>query len=380
MMAASVTDTATDESFMAAALTLGRRYMGQTWPNPAVGALVVRDGQIVGRGMTKPSGRPHAETEALQEAGDLARGATLYVTLEPCSHHGLTPPCADAVVAAGITRVVSALEDPDARVAGRGHARMAAAGIDVVTGTLQAEAHRAHLGHILRVTQGRPMLTLKLAETADGYAAGGDHDPRLMITGLAANNRVQMWRAFHDAVMIGVGTAHADDPLLTVRLPGLERKPWRIVLDTKLSLSLRSRLVSTAQDWPVLVICGEAAPKDAETALIKAGVHVTRVAIAADGHLDLAAALGALAARGLTRIFSEGGPTVASHLVRQDLADEVVIVRAPRPLLRPGVPSLQDAARVALADQNHWRPYDVEAAGIDQILRYERVGACLPVL
>lgn len=365
-----------DEAFMRAALAYGRRHLGETWPNPAVGALVVRDGIIVGRGATRPGGRPHAETEALREAGDAARGATLYVTLEPCSHHGRTPPCADAIVTAGVARVVSGLEDPDPRVAGRGHARLAAAGVEVRAGLLRDEALRANLGHVLRVTRGRPMVTLKLAETADGYAAGSEHDPRLMITGLAANNRVQVWRAFHDAIMIGIGTAKADDPLLTVRLPGVARKPLRVVLDTRLELSLRSRLVATARDFPTLVIAGRDAPGAAEGALIEAGVAVERVATGADGRLDLAAALAVLGTRGITRVFSEGGPSIGSALVMAGLADEVVVVRAPRPLLREGVPALSTAAREALADPQRFTLVDKALAGVDRVLRFERIGVC----
>ena len=365
-----------DEAFMRAALAFGRRHLGETWPNPAVGALVVREGVIIGRGATRPGGRPHAETEALREAGEAARGATLYVTLEPCSHHGRTPPCADAIVTAGVARVVSALEDPDPRVAGRGHARLAAAGVEVRAGLLREEALRANLGHVLRVTQGRPMVTLKLAETADGYAAGSDHDPRLMITGLAANNRVQIWRAFHDAIMIGIGTAKADDPLLTVRLPGVTRKPLRIVLDARLELSLRSRLVATARDLPTLVIAGRDAPGAAEGALIEAGVAVERVAVGADGRLDLAAALAVLGTRGITRVFSEGGPSIGSALVLSGLADEVVVVRAPRPLLREGVVALSAAAREALADPQRFTHVDTALAGVDRVLRFERIGAC----
>lgn len=224
-----------DEAFMAAAIALGRRELGATAPNPSVGALVVRDGVIVGRGWTRAGGRPHAETEALRDAGEQARGATLYVSLEPCSHHGVTPPCAIAIVAAGVAQVVSALDDPDPRVAGRGHALLREAGIAVTTGVLSEAALRANLGHILRVTEGRPMVTLKLAETADGFAADAVGRPRLMITGPAAGNVVQNMRATHDAIMIGSGTAHADDPRLDVRLPGLAgRRPLRVVLDTRI--------------------------------------------------------------------------------------------------------------------------------------------------
>ena len=211
-----------DADYMRAALALGRRNLGRAAPNPAVGALVVRGGVIVGRGFTGTGGRPHAETLALSSAGDAARGATLYVTLEPCSHHGETPPCVDAIIASGVARVVTAMDDPDPRVAGRGHALLRAAGLEVATHVLEREARRDHLGHLLRVTQGRPMVTLKLARTPDGYAAGAAHDPRLHVTGPLADAYTHMQRALHDAIMVGAGTAREDDPLMTVRLPGME--------------------------------------------------------------------------------------------------------------------------------------------------------------
>ena len=210
----------------------------------------------------RPRGdHPHAERNAIDEAGPAAAGATLYVTLEPCFHHGRAAPCAQAIVAAGIARVVSAIEDPDERVAGRGHALLREAGVEVIVGVGAHEARRDHRGHILRVTQGRPMVTLKLARTADGYAAGDEYDPRLAITGEAANLRVQVMRSMHDAIMIGIGTALGDDPLLTVRLPGAEvYKPLRVVLDAHLRLPPRSRLGATARDFPTLAIATDAAP------------------------------------------------------------------------------------------------------------------------
>ncbi|HLJ69802.1 MAG TPA: bifunctional diaminohydroxyphosphoribosylaminopyrimidine deaminase/5-amino-6-(5-phosphoribosylamino)uracil reductase RibD, partial [Roseiarcus sp.] len=230
---------ALDERFMAAALALGRRGLGRAAPNPAVGALIVRDGVVVGRGFTAAGGRPHAERSALDQAGHLAKGATIYVTLEPCAHQGRGPPCAAAIVEAGIACVVSAMEDPDPRTAGQGHALLRRAGIEVAVGVGAAAARRDHLGHILRVSQNRPAVTLKLAQTADGFAAGARYDPRLAITGEAANSRVQILRAMHDAIMIGIGTALGDDPLLTVRFPGAEARPLRVVLDPRLSLPPR---------------------------------------------------------------------------------------------------------------------------------------------
>ena len=362
-----------DAAFMAATIEFGRRGLGVTAPNPSVGALVVRDGVVVGRGATRAGGRPHAETEALKDAGDLARGATLYVSLEPCSHHGVTPPCADAIISAGIARVVSALDDPDTRVAGRGHERLRQAGVAVTVGVGAEAARRANLGHILRISQGRPMVTLKLAETADGYAAGGQHDQRLMITGLAANNRVQIMRAQHDAIMAGIGTVLADDPLLTVRLAGLEnRRPLRVVLDTDLRLPVRSRLAATARDRRTLVIAGENAPRDRQEMLEGLGIEVERAPIR-NGHVDIHAALSLLGRRGVTRVFSEGGPTVAADLIAQALADEVVIFTSPKPLAREGVRALSDPARAGLADAGRYRTLAVVEAGVDRMRRYERI-------
>lgn len=365
---------ADDARYMAAALAYARRGLGVTAPNPAVGCIVVQDGVIVGRGATRPGGRPHAETVALADAGERARGATLYVTLEPCSHHGVTGPCANAIVRAGVRRVVSAIEDPDPRVAGRGHAILREGGATVVTGVLADEARRANLGHILRVTQGRPMVTLKLAETADGYsAAASPHDPRLMITSQAANNRVQVLRAMHDAIMIGAGTALGDDPLLTVRLPGVDRAPLRIVLDTDLRLSLRSRLAVTARERPVLVIAGEGASAQARSALERMGVRIEIAPRRPLGGVDLSAALSYLASIGLTRIFSEGGPHLGSALVAAGLADEVLLIRGEKPLGRPGLPSLDGDAQALLADATRFRIAEETALGPDLLRRYERI-------
>ncbi len=362
-----------DARFMAAALNFARRGLGRVAPNPAVGALIVRDGVVIGRGATAPGGRPHAEVLALKEAGPAAADATLYVTLEPCSHHGHTPPCADAIIAAGVARVVSALEDPDPRVAGQGHRRLRAAGIAVETGLLAEEARRANLGHILRVTAGRPMVTLKLAETADGFAAGAPGAPRLKITGAVANSRVHMLRALHDALMVGIGTALADDPQLTVRLPGLEdRKPLRIVLDSHLRLPVSSRLVQTARSHPTLIIAAEGASQEAAARLADHGVEVAWAKADANGRLDLDAALTLLCARGLTRIFCEGGPHLAAALIARRLADEVIIFQSPA-RLQAGLPALDAPSRAALVDSALYRPAGQASAGEDIIRAYERI-------
>lgn len=363
-----------DEDYMAAALALGRRNLGRTAPNPAVGALAVKDGVIVGRGFTGVGGRPHAETQALAAAGDNARGATLYVTLEPCSHNGVTPPCADAIVAAGIGRVVSAMEDPDPRVAGRGHARLREAGVEVSVGACEKSARRDHLGHILRLTQGRPMVTLKLAQTPDGFAAGAAHDPRLRITGPVADAYTHVQRALHDAVLVGAGTAREDDPLMTVRLPGMEQiKPLRVVLDSNLSLSPRSRLAARARDAQTLVIVG-AEPPDEEIAAFSAatGIEVARVGIDLLGRVDVEAALRLLARRGVTRVFCEGGPRLAQNLISRGFADEVILHTGVKPFGGAGRPALLPAAKALLEDDSIYRLLEEAALGTDRMTRYER--------
>ncbi len=330
-------DPAQDSRFMALAHALGRRGFGSAWPNPAVGAVIVRDdGRVVGRGWTQPGGRPHAEIEALARAGPAARGATIYVTLEPCSHQGRTPPCADAIVAAGIKRVVSAIEDPNPAVAGRGHARLRASGIALDIGLGAEEARRAHAGHVLRMREGRPRVLLKLAISADGKA--GLAGPRPMaITGEPARARVHLMRAMNDAILIGIGTALADDPLLTVRLPGMaDRSPVRVVLDSALRLPLTSALVNSAAETPVWAVGAPEAPAEAARGLEGQRVNVLSAA-AHDGKLDLRAVLKLLAQHGITRLMVEGGPTVAAAFVAADLVDEAALFRSPKVVGATGI-------------------------------------------
>ncbi len=370
---------ADDERFMAAALAFGRRGLGRTSPNPSVGALVVRDGVVVGRGRTADGGRPHGEVIALAQAGAAARGATLYVTLEPCSHHGVSPPCCAAVVAAGITRLVYAAGDPNPLVAGRGRDYCRGHGVDVVGGVHAEAAERDHRGHIRRMTLGRPALTLKLAETADGFVAGGPHDRRLAITGVAANGVVHGMRAIHDAIMVGIGTVLGDDPLMTVRLPGVRATPLRVVLDADLRIPPRARVVLTASDAPVLVLAGEAALRERGAALAgNAGVELAAVGLTPTGRVDLGAALAALDRRGVTRVFSEGGPSVAAALIGAGLADDVLIFTAPRPLGGEGVPTLDAAARATLDDPARYRHIGHRMVGSDRLKHYESVERCSP--
>jgi diaminohydroxyphosphoribosylaminopyrimidine deaminase/5-amino-6-(5-phosphoribosylamino)uracil reductase len=364
---------------MALALALGRRGLGRTWPNPAVGAVIVKDGVVVGRGWTQPGGRPHAETEALRRAGGAARGATLYVTLEPCSHFGKTPPCADAIVAAGVARVVSAIEDPNPEVAGKGHARLRAADIAVGVGNGAEAARRDHAGHIRRMRDGRPHVMLKLAISADGKAAAAGRKP-IAITSDAARERVHVMRAQSDAIMVGIGTALADDPLLTCRLPGAAKtSPVRVVLDSGLRLPLGSHLVNTAREVPLWVIGAASAPKAREDALRARGVEVLCAEVlgvevlrsaGSGGQLELSAVLKLLAERGITRLMVEGGPTLASALLAADLVDEAQVFHSQQIVGADGFDALDAAATGALAHQ--LRAAGSEAVGPDRLDFYQR--------
>jgi diaminohydroxyphosphoribosylaminopyrimidine deaminase/5-amino-6-(5-phosphoribosylamino)uracil reductase len=364
-----------DERFMALALALGRRALGNAWPNPAVGAILVRDENgepvVVGRGWTQPGGRPHAETEAIRRAGAAARGATLYVTLEPCSHHGKTPPCADAIIAAGITRVVSALEDPNPEVAGKGHARLRAHEIKVDIGVGTAEAARAHAGHISRIRSGRPHVTLKLAVSADGKVALAGRQPAA-ITGQSARDRVHLMRAQNDAIMVGIGTVLCDDPQLTCRLPGMaSRSPVRVVLDTQLRLPLARALVTTAQAAPTWVVAGPDASTEAQQTLQSHGLKVFRVG-AHGAQLDLAAVMTLLAQQGITRLMVEGGPILAAALVAENLLDEAVLLRSRRSIGGEGINALEGMPLTALTQSPHLRARAIESLGEDIAETFER--------
>jgi diaminohydroxyphosphoribosylaminopyrimidine deaminase / 5-amino-6-(5-phosphoribosylamino)uracil reductase len=360
---------AEDARFMALALALGRRGLGRTWPNPAVGAVVVKDGVIVGRGWTQPGGRPHAETEALARAGAAARGATLYVTLEPCSHHGRTPPCADAIIASGMARVVSALVDPNPEVAGAGHWRMAQAGIEVEVGLGAEEARRAHAGHIRRVEDGRPHVMLKLAVSADEKVGLADRRPT-SITGGRTRNVVHRMRAMNDALLTGIGTALADDPLLTCRLPGMP-SPVRIVLDRTLRLPLAGRLVASARQVPLWVVTADGAPRARAEALAAQGVEVLRVN-EANATVELAAVLKLLAERGITRLMVEAGPILATAFLRADLVDEAVLFRSPTLIGPDGIDALDGVPLSALTRSPRLKAIGSEAVGADMVETFER--------
>jgi diaminohydroxyphosphoribosylaminopyrimidine deaminase/5-amino-6-(5-phosphoribosylamino)uracil reductase len=365
---------AADRRFMELALALGRRGQGRTWPNPAVGAVVVKDGVIVGRGWTQPGGRPHAEPEALKRAGEAARGATLYATLEPCSHFGKSPPCADAIIAAGIARVVSAIEDPNPEVAGQGHARMRAAGITVDVGLCAEQAAHDHAGHFRRVRDKRPHVILKLAVSSDDKIGAAGGKP-VAITGEAARARVHLLRAQCDAILVGIGTVRADDPLLTCRLPGMEaRSPVRVVLDRALRISGTSKLVHSARETPLWVMTSDLSEAPAAMKLGAAGAHVMRVSTstAPPPGLDLMAVLRALADKGITRLMVEGGARVASSFVAADLADEVWLLRGREAIGAGGIAALDALPLSAITQSPAFRVRASESLQNDTLTVYER--------
>jgi diaminohydroxyphosphoribosylaminopyrimidine deaminase/5-amino-6-(5-phosphoribosylamino)uracil reductase len=352
-----------DRRWMAYAVRLGHRALGTTAENPPVGCVIVKDGRVLGVGWTEAGGRPHAETQALAMAGEEARGATAYVTLEPCAHHGRTPPCADALVRAGITRVVTALEDPDPRVNGGGHANLRNAGIEVVTGIGADEARQDLLGFLTRTVKHRPYVILKLAVSADERIAAAPGQ-RTAITGEEVKRRVHLLRAQCDGVMIGLSTALIDDPELTCRLPGLEhRSPVRIVADSRLSIPPHLKLVRTAGEVPLWLL---------STRKDRPGIDVTVIDClpTPQGWVDFAHAFGQLADRGLNRLLVEGGSFVAANLLDNGLVDEIQLFRAPKTLGPQGTDAI---AGSSLGEAlRPFRPVSEEKLGDDHLTVYER--------
>lgn len=357
---------------MRLARNLGARGQGRTWPNPAVGCVIAAGARVLGRGWTAPGGRPHAEPQALQQAGAQARGATAYVTLEPCAHHGQTPPCAEALIGAGVARVVIGCVDPDPRVAGRGIAMLRAAGIDVVTGVLQDGIAGDLAGFFMRLTQGRPEVTLKLATSLDGRIATASGQSQ-WITGPQSRRMVHAMRARHDAVMVGAGTARADDPMLTVRdmgrAPGAQ--PVRIVVSRRLDLPLMSRLARSAREVPLWLIHGT----DADAALITAweglGARLIPCGIAG-GQLDLAGAMQALGAAGLTRVFCEGGGALAASLLAAGQVDRLAQFTAGLALGAEGRPGLGALGVAALEAAPRFQLDETRAVGGDTLSLWRR--------
>lgn len=338
-----------DRRFMAAAIRLSRQHKGRTSTNPSVATLIVRDDGggpvIVGRGVTAVGGRPHAETQALAEAGELARGATAYVTLEPCAHHGRTPPCANALVNAGVARVVGAASDPDSRVSGKGYAILRNAGIRVEEGVLAAEAADLMAGYLIRSLRKRPEVILKLAVSADGMI-GRLGEGQVAITGPIARAQTHLMRMEADAIVVGIGTALADDPLLTLRLPGLEgRSPARIVLDRHARLPVTSKLVRSARQVPLLVAIGQEADEGRKDALAAAGADFLATETY-DGRIALPELLEDLGARGMSSVMVEGGADTARAFLEDDVVDRIVLFEGPAAIGAGGIASPLDRSRI----------------------------------
>jgi diaminohydroxyphosphoribosylaminopyrimidine deaminase / 5-amino-6-(5-phosphoribosylamino)uracil reductase len=316
-----------DAHMMAIALRMAERGLGQTSPNPSVGAVIANPetGEVIARATTAPGGRPHAETQAIALAGDRAKGATIYVTLEPCSHQGHTGPCADAIVASGLKRVVVAIEDPDPRVAGRGLDKLRAAGLEVIRGVGAAEAKRLTRGHIVRITERRPFVTLKLALDAKGEISRGDKGKPVWVTGPEARAHGHLLRAKHDAILVGSGTVRDDDPELTCRSPGLaDRSPVRVVLSRDLGVSQQSKLVASAREVPLWLVTSPEADVARRLSLVAAGAQSINVSTV-QNKLWLPAVMEALVARGITRLLVEGGPGMWRAFSDAALVDEVAL-------------------------------------------------------
>jgi diaminohydroxyphosphoribosylaminopyrimidine deaminase/5-amino-6-(5-phosphoribosylamino)uracil reductase len=361
-----------DLHHMRAALALARRGLGRCWPNPAVGCVVVKDGRVVGRATTAPGGRPHAETQALAMAGEAARGATVYVTLEPCCHHGATPPCTDALIAAGVARVVVATVDQDRRVSGAGLAQLRAAGIIVEDGLLSTEACDVAAGFFSRVVHHRPLVTLKLASTLDGRIATRSGQSQ-WITGEPARRMGHALRGQNDAVMVGVGTVLADNPELTCRIPGYKDIPTvRVVADSHLRTNLMSRLVATARTTPTWILTRDGADRARRAAMESAGVVLIDVKAAEPG-VDLAGSMTALAERGITRLLVEGGASLAAALLRAKLVDRIAWFHAPSVMGGDGWPAARPFGVDALVDMPKFERVSSTAVGDDLFTEYRRL-------
>lgn len=370
-----------DLDFMATALRLARRGLGNVWPNPAVGCVIVAGGsdrRVLGRGWTQPGGRPHAEAVALEQArarfGAAALvGADVFVTLEPCGHLGRTPPCADALIAAGVARVVVGCGDPDPRVAGDGIAKLRQAGIDVETDVRRAEAEEINAGFLMRVHEGRPIVSLKTATTSDGRIATRTGASQ-WITGAAARQYAHLLRAQHDAIAVGIGTVEADNPSLTCRLPGLTaRSPVRVVFDSQLRTSLDSELVRTAADVPTWILSASKIDRDLRAGLEDRGVMVVPIEDVVDGQPEPGAALRALGALGVTRLMVEGGARLSTALLRGGLVDRLLWFRAPSLIGGDGLPPFGDLGVADVEEMPVFKPVSRTPVGDDTLEIFARV-------
>lgn len=356
---------------METALNLARRGLGQTWPNPAVGCVIARE-HIIARGWTRPGGRPHAETEALARAGDAAKGATAYVTLEPCAHQGKTPPCADALIAAGIARVVAPISDPDPRVAGQGFEKLRRAGVTVEIGLCAEQALLLNAGFISRIVHNIPLVTVKIASTLDGKIATASGESQ-WITGDAARAYGHFLRAEQDAILVGGTTAIMDDPELTCRLPGLERaSPVRIVADGRMRLPLTSRLVQGARAHPVWLLTRPDGDPVRKQAYRDAGVEVIEIISGANGVLNCTAILNALSQRGVTRLLVEGGSALIASMLQANAVDRIVWFRAPKLIGNDGLRAIGPLGLNHLAQAPVYLRESIRQLGHDVVETYRR--------
>ncbi len=355
-----------DQRWMRAALALARRGEGRTCPNPAVGCVIVRNGCLMGRGWTRPGGRPHAETVALNDAGGTAAGATAYVTLEPCSHHGKTPPCADALISAGISRVVVAITDPDDRVSGQGIERLKAAGITVTTGVLGDEVASFYAAYIRHRLTGLPLVTIKLATSLDGRIALADGTSQ-WITSAVSRARVHLMRSRTDAIMTSAATVLADNPTLNCRLPGVEGcQPLRVVVSTGLALDPSGNLRQSLDQGPVLHLhSDDLAPTD--------GIEQIRVAAAGNGKPDLSAVMRALGKRGITSVMVEAGGRFAASLIREGLVQRLVWMRSAMLIGHDGLPAIADLGLEKLAEGHDFKRVALYPSGPDTVEVLERL-------
>jgi diaminohydroxyphosphoribosylaminopyrimidine deaminase / 5-amino-6-(5-phosphoribosylamino)uracil reductase len=366
--------SAQDEGWMRTALGLARRGLGRVWPNPAVGCLVVADGVVVGRGWTGDGGVPHAETVALDQAGARARGATVYVTLEPCNHVGRTPPCTAALLAAGVARIVVAIEDPDPRVNGQGIEALRAAGIAVEVGCLATEAVSVNRGFLRRLTAGRPMLTLKLATSLDGRIATGAGESK-WITGPRARAEVHLMRAQSDAIVVGAGTVRSDDPRLDVRGIGIaDAHPVRVVVSGSLALPRDGNLAASADTTPLWLFHDSDAEETRRKAWTELGAELIEIPFQLDGQLDLSAMMQRLGDRGVTRVLCEGGGRLAAALLQADVVDDIVCYGAGLVLGDEATPAVGTLEVTALQLAPRFRLLDVARVGPDIRSRWRRQG------
>ncbi len=362
-----------DRHFMRVALSLSRRGLGNVWPNPAVGCVIVSgDGEIVGRGWTRPGGRPHAERVALDQAGEQASGATAYVTLEPCSHFGKSPPCALGLIEAGVSRVISALQDPDPRVCGRGHQMLRDAGIVVETGLLASEAQAHNAGFLHRVTIGRPLVTLKLAGSLDGRSSLANGASQ-WITGSRAREKGHFYRANHDAILVGANTVLADNPDLRCRIPGRQHQsPVRIILDRTARVSPDCNLAQSANETPTWLLVASDHKAHAEKNFAQTAVKVLS-ARCVDGHFDLHDVLHVLAEQGLTRILVESGGALAAAFLQQNLVDRIIHFQAPGIIGADGRGIIAELGLQNLENMPRFNRQSVEAVGQDFLISYDKI-------